>query len=166
MSIVLLAGLTGCGTGSDRADRADRARGSCDEADPAVVKEVMSQARTDYRPISSDGTPDFQIDHLEMLASGSVRLPETSREHGADRLLAVLVKTVVGGDDASLGSGSVEDVVFFASDAKGDLLGPVGDHTASRFEIESPDDPEWAAWAEQTEDLKLAFDLFKCLQPD
>ncbi|MCL3817953.1 hypothetical protein [Aeromicrobium wangtongii] len=130
-----------------------------------MVKKVMSQARADYRTSASDASPEIQIDHLELLGSGSARLPETSREHGADRLLAVLVKTVVGGEAASYSAGSVNDVVFFAADAKGDLLGPVGSHTASRFDLEAPDDPDWTAWGEQIEDSKLAFELFTCLQP-
>lgn len=153
VALVLLVS-TACGT--------ERERGTCDEADPAVVKKIMAGARSDFRTTASDVSPGIQIDHLELLASGSDRLPEGSRKFGADRLVAILVSTVLGDGEAS---DQVEDVVLFAVDADGVLLGPVGTHSSSRFDLKSPDEPGWLAWGEETEDLSLAFDLLVCLSP-
>lgn len=154
----LLMATAGCGTG--------RERGACDEADPAVVKQIMASARTDFRAPMSYVSPGLQIDHLELLASGSAALPKENREFGAERLVAVLVSTVLGGKDASAGDGSVDDVMFFAVDADGALLGPLGPHTAVLFDLTSPDESGWSSWGEETEDLSLAFELFRCLQPE
>lgn len=159
MAAVLLA--TGAGCDANGASGQD-----CDEADPAVVKEIMAGARTDFRPVLPGGKEGIYIDHLEVRKSGVGRLPEKDRKFGADQLVVLLVSTVLGGEDASHGFGSIQGPIYFALDADGKLLGPAGAFTAAQFDLTSPADPGWLEWGDKVESSKLANELFGCVDPD
>jgi hypothetical protein len=155
VSAVLLA-AAGCGAGSGQ---------DCAVAEPALVKEVMAGARTDFRPTLADGSPGIFIDHLEVRESGVGQLPEKDRKLGADQLVVLLVSVVLGGEDASDGIGSFQGPVYFALDADGKLLGPAGAFTAAQFDLESPPDPAWLEWGDKVETSTLANELFGCVDP-
>lgn len=155
VSTVLAAGA-GCDAGGER----------CVEGDPAVVKQIMAGARTNFRPILPDGRPGIQVDHLELLDSSVGRLPPNDRNFGADQLLVMSFSTVLGGSDASDGFASVETLTTFGLDADGKLLGPADAFTASLFDLASPTDPGWLAWGEELVDATLANDLFDCVDPE
>jgi len=159
LSAVLLATGTACGADGGGA------RGDCDEADPAVVKEIMAGARTDFRPVQPDGSPGIQVDHLELLESGVGELPEKDREFGAEQLLVLKISTFLAGEDASDGFERIDGTVSFALDDDGDLLGPAGTFSASLFDLPSPPEPGWLAWGDKVEVSALANDLFVCVNP-
>ena len=161
----LVATVSGCDTGSSGGGGGGR-DGSCDEADPAVVKQIMKGARTDFRPTLPDGRPGVQVDHLELLESGAERLPAEDRKFGADRVVVLLTSTVLGGADASDDIGGVEGPVYFALDAKGELLGPVGQFSASLFDLPMPADAGWLEWGNGIEDSTFGGDLYGCVDPD
>ena len=168
----MLAGLIGAvilvaGTACD-ADRTGGggSGGSCEEADPTVVKQIMAGAKTNFRPTPPDGGTGVLVDHLELLKSGVGQLPEKDRKFGADQLVVLLVSTVLGGKDASGGISGYDGPLYFALDADGKLLGPAGEFTASHFNLESPADAGWLAWGDKVETSKLGGELFGCVDPD
>ncbi|KAA1378220.1 hypothetical protein [Aeromicrobium fastidiosum] len=162
MAFVVLTAGAACdadgGTGGPRR--------SCEEADPAVVKQIMAGAKTNFRPTPPDGGTGVLVDHLELLKSGVGQLPEKDRKFGADQLVVLLVTTVLGGKDASGGISGYDGPLYFALDADGKLLGPAGEFTASHFNLESPADAGWLAWGDKVETSKLGNDLFGCVDPD
>jgi hypothetical protein len=161
LAVVLLA--TGAGCGVDRAGRG--VAGSCDEADPAVVKQVMAGARTNFRPTLPNGSTGVLVDHLEPLDSSVGRLPKKDRKFGADELVVLRVSTVLGGEDASGGIKGFDGALYLALDEDGKLLGPVGTFSTPFFDLESPGDPGWLPWGDKVENTKLGFDLFGCVNP-
>lgn len=107
----------------------------------------------------------MQIDHLDVLESSVGQLPPKDRKFGAEQLLAVLISTVLGEEDASEGMSSFEGTILFALDADGKLLGPAGEFTASLFDLESPLDPGWLEWGDTVETSILAGELYGCVDP-
>ena len=159
LAFVVLVAAAACD-----ADRASGGRaGSCDEADPAVVKQIMAGAKTNFRPTPPDGGTGVLVDHLKPLDSSVAKLPKKDRKLGADQLLVLLVSTVLGGEDASGGITGFDGALYLALDADGELLGPVGAFSTSFFDLESPGDPGWLVWGDKVENTKLAFDLFGCV---
>ena len=159
VAIFVLATVAACDL--DRASGGSA--GSCDEADPAVVKQIMAGAKTNFRPTPPDGGTGVLVDHLEFLDSSVAKLPEKDRKFGADMLLVLLVSTKLGGEDASGGITGFDGALYLALDADGKLLGPVGTFSTSYFDLESPADPGWLAWGDKVESTKLGFDLFGCV---
>lgn len=164
LTCVVAAVLLASGAGCD-ADGGE-SRGACAEADPAVVEQIKTGARSDFRPVLPDGTPGVQIDHLEVLESSVGQLPLKDRKFGAEQLLALLISTVLGEEDASEGMSGFEGTILFALDADGKLLGPAGEFTASLFDLESPPAPGWLEWGDEVETLTLAGELYGCVDPD
>lgn len=160
VAAVLVASGTGCS--ADSGGPGDE----CAETDPAVVKEIMAGARSDFSPPVDDaGTPGPRIDHLEARESVVGKLPQDDRKFGADRLVVLLVSTVLGEEDAADDFGSYQEPLYFALDAKGELIGPAGSYTTSYFDLASPADPEWLAWGDKVESSTLGNDLFGCVNP-
>jgi hypothetical protein len=166
--VVLVLGLMMAACGTDGAGDAngDAAGGACADADPAVVKQVMAGARSNFRPVMAEGETGVQIDHLELLDSTVGQLPKKDRKFGAEQLLVLKISTVLGGSDASDGFGSIEGTVLFALNADGKLLGPAGAFTASQFDLGSPTDPGWLAWGDKVEVSPFAGKLYGCVDPD
>lgn len=154
-----------CSTGGGGTGGGDGSDGRCDAADPALVDQVMAGARQDFRPELPDGRPGVQIDHLEARDSSVGRLPAEDRKYGAERLLALQISVVLGGDDASDGIPGFQGPVFFALDGDGELLGPAGQFTASQFDLASPADPGWLAWGDEVETSSVANSLAGCVDP-
>lgn len=154
--VMVLASGAGCDVGSGQ---------DCPVGEPALVKEIMAGARTDFRPDLPGGT-GIHIDHLEVRESGVGRLPEKDRKFGADRLVVLLVSVVLGGEDASDGFGGFQGPMYFALDADGKLLGPAGAFTAAQFDLESPPAPGWLEWGDEVETSTLAGELYGCVDPE
>lgn len=165
LTCVVTAALLVAGAGCD-AGSGGGSPDQCPEADPAVVKQIMAGARTDFRPTLPDGRPGIQIDHLEVLESGVAPLPAKDRKFGADHLLVLLISTVLSGADASDGFQSIKGPIYFALDADGKLLGPAGAFTASQFDLASPKDAGWLTWGDKVEASKLGSELYGCVDPD
>jgi hypothetical protein len=165
LALVLGAVVVATGAACDADRAAGGGAGSCEEADPAVVKQIMAGAKTDFRPTQPDGSPGVLIDRLKPLDSSVAPLPKKDQKFGAQRLLALQVSVVLGGEDASGGIGGFDGAVYFALDADGKLLGPAGAFTAAQFDIPSPSDPGWLPWGDKVESTKLGYDLAACVEP-
>ncbi|MBD8607884.1 hypothetical protein IFT73_13560 [Aeromicrobium sp. CFBP 8757] len=159
------AAIVATGAACDANSESDAGAGSCDGADSTVVQQIMAGARTDFRPTLADGSPGVLIKRLEPLDASVAKLPEKDREFGADQLVALQVSVVLGGEDTSGGIGGFDGPVYFALDAEGKLLGPVGQFTASQFDLESPADADWLSWGDKVESTELGFGLADCVKP-
>ncbi|KAA1378219.1 hypothetical protein [Aeromicrobium fastidiosum] len=128
-----------------------------------MVKQIMAGARTNFRPTLPDGSAGVLVDHLKPLDSSVAKLPEKDRKFGADKLVVLLVSTVLGGEDASGGIKGFDGALYLALDSEGKLLGPVGTFSTPYFDLESPADAGWLPWGDKVENTKLGFDLFGCV---
>ena len=160
--VMTAAAVASCGSGSG--SRGEDG-GECSEPDKAVVEQVMAGARENFRPVSPDGEEGAFISRIELIGAQEATLPADDRRFGAERLMAVNVSTVMGGEDASGDFNTIEGPVVFALDSEGRLLGPVGTYTASMFDLEAPQDPGWWDWGEKVEVSPFAGELYDCVDP-
>lgn len=126
----------------------------------------MVGARSDFSPpVDDEGTPGPRIDHLEARESVVGKLPPEDRQFSADRLVVLLVSTVLSEKDAAGDFENYQEPLYFALDAKGEIIGPAGSYTTSYFNLLSPAYAEWLAWGDKVERSTIGDDMSGCVNP-
>ncbi|KAA1380536.1 hypothetical protein [Aeromicrobium fastidiosum] len=151
-----VAALSACGTSASRG----REGGICNDADKAVVSDIMSTARTNFK----DG--DSVTDHIEFVKAATRPIPESKRKYGAAELMVLLVSVYIQDADVPTKLQGVQGPVYVVLDADGKPLAPLGTFSQPFFDIQPPADPGWTAWADGIDDSDVAYDLFGCVNPN
>jgi hypothetical protein len=144
--------LSGCTSSSGKDEK------GCNDADKAVVSDIMSTARTNFK----DG--DSVTDHFEFVKAATRPIPESKRKYGAAELMVLLVSVYVQDPDVPSDLQGVQGPVYVVLDDDGKPLGPLGTFSQP-FDIKPPADPGWTAWADGIDDSDVAYDLFDCVNP-
>lgn len=146
--------LSACGGSSSGKDQK-----ACNDADKAVVSDIMATARTNFK----DG--DSVTDHFEFKKAATAPIPESKRKYGAAELMVLLVSVYLEDDDAESGLSGIQGPVYVVLDDDGKPLGPLGTLSQPFFDIQPPADPGWTAWADSVEKSRFASGLFGCVNP-
>jgi hypothetical protein len=132
----------------------------CDDADKAVVADVMAKARTNF--VQGDSiTKDF-----DFIKAATAPIPEQKREYGAARLMVLLVAVNIDDDKLPAGFQGAQGPVYVVLDDDGEPIAPLGTFSQPFFDIQPPADPGWTAWADGIDTSNVAYDLFACVNPN
>jgi hypothetical protein len=151
--------LSGCASSSSSSSSSSINGVPCNDADKAVVSDIMDTARTKFL------TGDTITDHFEFKKAVTAPIPESKRKYGAAELMVLLVSVYLEDDDAKSGLSGIQGPVYVVLDDDGQPLGPLGTLSQPFFNITPPADPGWTPWADRLERSDFAADLFGCVNP-
>jgi hypothetical protein len=146
--------LSACGTSSAGKDEK-----VCNDADKAVVSDIMSKARTNFL------TGDIITKRFEFKKAATAPIPESKRKYGAAELMVLLVSVYLESDDPESGLSGIQGPIYVVLDDDGNPLGPLGTLSQPFFDLQPPADPGWTAWADNVERSRFASGLFACVNP-
>ncbi len=132
----------------------------CNDADKAVVDEIMDTARTNF-PLG-----ESTIGSFEFIEAATAPIPEQVQEFGASDLMVLLIAVNIDDPDIEEGFQGAQGPVYVVLDADGQPLGPLGTFSQNYFDLQPPDDPGWTEWADGVDDSDVAYDLFGCVNPN
>ena len=155
--VAAMSVLSACGPSSSPSRGRDGA--ICNTADKAVVRDIMSTARTDFK----DG--DSVTDHFDFVEAATAPLPESKRRFGAAELMVLLVSVYIQDDDVPSELQGVQGPVYVVLDDDGQPLGPLGTQSQPFFDLQPPPDAGWTSWADAVERSDVASSLFSCVNP-
>ncbi len=135
--------------------------GACRDVDSAVTDEAITLARSDFT--LPDGTV---IDRVKFDDASAVSLPTDQRRFGVESILALNVAVFFGGDEKGSELSGVEGAVYLALGADDTIIAPLGTFSEPFFDLAPPDDPGWAAWAEEVDASDTAVDADGCVNPE
>ena len=132
----------------------------CNDADRAVVSDIMATARTNFQ------TGGTITNRFEFIEAATAPIPESERQYGAAELMVLLVAVYLEGDDPESGLTGAQGPVYVVLDDDGQPLGPLGTPSQPFFDLQPPADPGWTAWADGLERTSFASGLFGCVNPN
>jgi hypothetical protein len=150
-----MSALSGCASSSSSSINGV----PCNDADKAVVSDIMDTARTKFL------TGDTITDHFELKKAVTAPIPQSKRKYGAAELMVLLVSVYLEDDDAKSGLSGIQGPIYVVLDDDGQPLGPLGTLSQPFFDIQPPGDPGWTAWADGVEKSRFASGLFGCVNP-